>query len=318
MMLFFKIIYVRIFALFVLTSQQDHLMKKSSLLTTLEKWITLNDDKDFERIFNIVEPFIKKFVYTPKLNKDSLVEIKDWIFAWMIVNKKFLYILKKLKENYAVKEEYSNEEQKKDFKALLYRIVNVGAIEYYNEKKYYSVKNLKKDEIDSENDNLPEINLLKKYDEIYNPAKKFNVKSLATPIGEGLTLGDTLPDKESEEIDLLDKTIAIIELNTVQGFLNKVSVKLRVPYKLSFFPDLLTKEEFKWIQSETGLSTSEVKNKIKVNYDVSTKIRPISSKFIAELLNLKQDAVSQRVSRVKKLLKSTNYIKQLKKDYKIK
>ena len=135
MMLFFKIIYVRIFALFVLTSQQDHLMKKSSLLTTLEKWITLNDDKDFERIFNIVEPFIKKFVYTPKLNKDSLVEIKDWIFAWMIVNKKFLYILKKLKENYAVKEEYSNEEQKKDFKALLYRIVNVGAIEYYNEKK---------------------------------------------------------------------------------------------------------------------------------------------------------------------------------------
>ena len=81
---------------------------------------------------------------------------------------------------------------------------------------------------------------------------------------------------------------------------------------------MLGDEEMNWIKSESNLNKREIKNKIKENFDATTRKRALSAKFIANLLNTTVANINQRVSRAKKLLKSLDYIKQLKENYKIK
>ena len=260
--------------------------------------MAFNDEKSFNEILNHVKPLLKKIIG----KREEKDEVFSWILSWMIKWKKFHYLFEKLNRNYETNKKYLPEEQRKDFNKLLFAIINSGESEYYKEQKYFRKKTIKND-YNYEDNSIPLKSLLVAYDNIYNPEKKVNVIPFSTPIGENSSFGNFFSDKfadkkETEKIDYEH------EKQIVSLLLKKLPDIYRVVFKLSFLIDLLDSDDYKFIKQESGLSKREIEKKIIANYDASTRIRPLNSNCIAELLNTNQSVINQRVTRARAILKN--------------
>jgi RNA polymerase sigma factor (sigma-70 family) len=119
-------------------------------------------------------------------------------------------------------------------------------------------------------------------------------------VSRELSLGDKIAlikDKTSQPSRLAD---IADQRACLKAALKKLAPASRAAFLMTFAPDELGRDDFAWIAKETGRTVTETETLIEAERAAHCDAQyPLSSQFIADLLGLQQDTVSQRVRRAR-------------------
>gem|GEM_PF-4288650 len=97
-----------------------------------------------------------------------------------------------------------------------------------------------------------------------------------------------------------DETLFEEQRARLDAALVKLKSGLRIPFILTFVSNVLTDQDIAWIAEQAGRSPTETATMIEAESAVCHKSKyALSSQFIADLLGIQPDTVSQRVRRAR-------------------
>ncbi len=237
------------------------------ILDLLARCVTNADDVAWRELLGTIQPLAKR---TRLLNSsEHREEFAAWILGWPRLTQTIACAYKKVHDVVHEHPDLHETARQRVFHAYLTHIIHSAAIAFIQEQAPHT-----------------------KLDE--------------SPDGEGRRIMlETSQQEEYEHIrDQQPGPADLLALKEQQrrlaSALKKLSPPSRVVFMLTVAPDDLSAADVRWIAEQTMQTCKAVENRIEAARAANCDAQyPLSSQFIAELLGLQQDAVSQRVRRAR-------------------